>query len=231
LVYQYKYNAYRFICCHLSFSFEMGEIWFGCTGDYEFIDVVIEGSKLQNERFFVDIDFRAQFEIARPTAAYNALLQKLPTLFVGRACKLCSIVKIMCDAARRSLKEKEMYIPPWRKYRYMQTKWLGSYKRTTNPTTSRAAENALFQFPYPSIELKVMGWDASVVQQMEKGNMASEQNHAAKSKSTEQANERFESRGRLLKGGDRDRHVNRISGLATALAEAGLTPMAPSKGT
>jgi uncharacterized protein (TIGR01615 family) len=117
----------------------MGEIWFGCTGDYEFIDVVIEGSKLENERFFVDIDFRAQFEIARPSDEYNALLQQLPILFVGRADKLCEIVKIMCDAARRSLKERGMYIPPWRKYRYMQAKWMGSYKRTTNSSSKGCA--------------------------------------------------------------------------------------------
>lgn len=199
------------------------------AGSYEFIDVVIEESKLTNERFFVDIDFRAQFEIARPTASYNYLLQKLPTLFVGRADKLCSIVKIMCDSARRSLKETEMYIPPWRKFRYMQNKWLASYMRTTNRAAARAAENALFQFPYASWVLKTTGWDAAtVVDQIEKGSVALEKNLSAKSKSTEQANERFESRDRFPKRGNRDRLVNKISGLAAAFAEAGVTRMTPS---
>jgi uncharacterized protein (TIGR01615 family) len=196
--------------------------------------VVIEGSKLKNERFFVDIDFRAQFEIARPTDEYNALLQKIPNLFVGRADKLCGIIKIMCDAARRSLKERGMCIPPWRKYRYMQAKWLGSYKRTTNPAASRCRAGRFTSFPFSGIALKGTGWDANVMRQMEKTS-SSDRNLRARSKCTKLCNELFESQDRLLTRGqqewEQDRHVNKISGLAIALSKAGLTSSSPSRET
>lgn len=199
------------------------------AGDYEFIDVVIEGSRFKNERFFVDIDFRAQFEIARPTDEYNSLLQQLPTMFVGRAEKICGIIKIMSGAARKSLKDRGMSFPPWRKYRYMQAKWVGSYKRTTNPVGSRAAQSVFLQSPFSGSAPKVTGWDASVVHQMEKSNRA-DRNLMATSKSIKQSNEQLESRDRISTRGEQDRHVNKISGLARALAKANITPPSTSKG-
>jgi uncharacterized protein (TIGR01615 family) len=213
-----RFAGYNAAICKSRWDQTIGHL----AGDYEFIDVVIEESKLKNERFFVDIDFKAQFEIARPTDEYSALLQKIPNLFVGRAEKLCGIIKIMCNAARRSLKERGMCIPPWRKYRYMQTKWVSSYKRTTNPGSS-AAQGALLQFPFSGIALKPTGWDTRVVRQMNKDNNVTDY-VKAKSKCTKKGNEPLQSRDYLLTGGEQDRHVNKISGLATALAEAGLTP-------
>lgn len=104
------------------------------SGEYEYLDVIMEKRKGKfTERFLVDIDFRAQFEMARPTKEYSAMVELLPNIFVGKAEKINQIIKIMCDAAKRSLKKKTMHIPPWRKYRYMKPKWLGSYRRTTNP--------------------------------------------------------------------------------------------------
>jgi len=105
------------------------------SGEYEYLDVIMETrrGKSKDERFLVDIDFRAQFEMARPTKEYSAMVELLPNIFVGKAEKINQIIRIMCDAAKRSLKKKTMHIPPWRKYRYMRSKWLGSYKRTTNP--------------------------------------------------------------------------------------------------
>jgi uncharacterized protein (TIGR01615 family) len=204
------------------------------AGYYEFIDVVLERSNLKSERFFVDIDFRAQFEIARPTDEYNSMLLQLPNLFVGRADKLCGIIKIMCDAARISLKERGMCIPPWRKYRYVQAKWLGSYKRTTKPAASRSALGALPRFPFSGIVLKGTGCDANVMLQMEKTS-SSDRNLRARSKCTKLCNELFESQDRLLTRGqqewEQDRHVNKISGLAIALSKAGLTSSSPSRET
>ncbi|GLJ18785.1 hypothetical protein SUGI_0335400 [Cryptomeria japonica] len=100
------------------------------AGDYEFIDVIL-GAK-SNDRLLVDIDFRAQFEIARPTAEYAALVEVLPTLLVGSVDKLRDIIWIMCDAAKRSLKARGLHLPPWRKKRYIEAKWLASHKRTTS---------------------------------------------------------------------------------------------------
>eukprot|EP00253_Pinus_taeda_P008571 PITA_08571 len=192
------------------------------AGDYEFIDVVMEESISENDRFLVDIDFKEQFEIARPTVEYNALLQRLPVLFVGREDKLIEIIKIMCDAARRSLKERGMYMRPWRKYGYMQAKWVGCYKRTTNLVPRATPQDSSLQFPFSGITLKGMQCDARVDHQREKAKNAADRNLEAKSKSTDQGNNQLE---------QRDRYENKISGLAMALAEAGLTPSSPSIGT
>ncbi|GLJ18787.1 hypothetical protein SUGI_0335430 [Cryptomeria japonica] len=98
------------------------------AGDYEYIDVSTEAPSLKhnsNNRLVADIDFTSQFEFARPTAEYSALLQILPSCFVGRADKLRGMIKIMCDAAKISLKAEGLHLPPWRKYRYVEAKWLG----------------------------------------------------------------------------------------------------------
>ncbi|XP_023534607.1 uncharacterized protein LOC111796130 isoform X1 [Cucurbita pepo subsp. pepo] len=98
------------------------------AGDYEFIDVV--SGKI---RYLIDTNFSAQFEIARPTIQYTKILKFLPLIFIGTAEELKKIVRIMCDAAKRSLNLTNLIVPPWRRNGYMQNKWLGPYRRTVNP--------------------------------------------------------------------------------------------------
>ncbi|KAA3459639.1 DUF506 family protein [Gossypium australe] len=102
------------------------------AGNYEFIDVVQSAARTGQNRYLIDLDFTSEFEIARPTTEYSRLLQHLPRVFVGRNEELKMIVKVMSDSVKRSLKSKELTLPPWRKNRYMQNKWFGSYRRTTN---------------------------------------------------------------------------------------------------
>ena len=94
------------------------------TGEYEYIDVIIQG-----ERLLIDIDFRSEFEIARSTGAYKAILQSLPYIFVGKPDRLVQIVSIVSEAAKQSLKKKGMHFPPWRKAEYMRAKWLSPHPR------------------------------------------------------------------------------------------------------
>ncbi|OIW13101.1 hypothetical protein TanjilG_08134 [Lupinus angustifolius] len=89
------------------------------AGEYEYIDVIVEG-----ERLIIDIDFRSEFEIARSTGTYKAILQSLPYIFVGKSDRLCQIVAVVSEAAKQSLKKKGMHVPPWRKAEYMMAKWL-----------------------------------------------------------------------------------------------------------
>ncbi|KAM7496275.1 hypothetical protein LguiA_020689 [Lonicera macranthoides] len=98
-------------------------------GKHEFIDVV---RSEPYTRYFVELDFVGEFEIARPTNQYEHLLQTLPRVFIGNGDYLKMIVKMMSDGARRSLKSKELHFPPWRKNRYMQNKWFSDYRRTVN---------------------------------------------------------------------------------------------------
>lgn len=109
------------------------------AGNYEFIDITKSDSANRIiTRYFVDLDFAAEFRIARPTIQYERLLQSLPNIFVGKSEELKQILRAMSDAARRSLKSRGLTFPPWRKHRFMQNKWLATYKRTTNITPSPA---------------------------------------------------------------------------------------------
>ncbi|KAL5068153.1 hypothetical protein RYX36_019040 [Vicia faba] len=94
------------------------------AGEYEYIDVMME-----NERLIIDIDFKSEFEIARSTKSYKTILQNLPYIFVGNCDKLQSIVTIVSEAAKQSLKKKGMYVPPWRRAEYVNAKWLSAYTR------------------------------------------------------------------------------------------------------
>uniref|UniRef100_A0A1J3G8C4 Uncharacterized protein n=1 Tax=Noccaea caerulescens TaxID=107243 RepID=A0A1J3G8C4_NOCCA len=116
------------------------------AGNHEFIDVIHTPSasaSSQSVRYIVDLDFASQFQIARPTAQYARVLQSLPAVFVGRGNDLKRILRLVCDAARMSLKSRGLTLPPWRKNRYMQTRWLGPYKRTANLTPSPPAVNTV----------------------------------------------------------------------------------------
>ncbi|KAL5712471.1 hypothetical protein ACHQM5_014642 [Ranunculus cassubicifolius] len=106
------------------------------AGDYEYIDVIVEG-----DRLIIDIDFRSEFEIARPTKSYRTILQSLPVIFVGKSDRLQQILSIVSEGAKQSLKKKGMHFPPWRKAEYMKAKWFSPFTRTSSPPT-----------PTPSIE-------------------------------------------------------------------------------
>lgn len=87
----------------------------------------------------IDIDFRSEFEIARSTGNYKAILQSLPFIFVGNIDRLQQIIAIVSEAARLSLKKKGMHIAPWRKAEYMKAKWLSPHVRTAVPPTQNEA--------------------------------------------------------------------------------------------
>ncbi|XP_068323470.1 uncharacterized protein [Pyrus communis] len=59
--------------------------------------------------------------------------------------ELKKIVRLMCTAIKKSMKSVDMPMPPWRRNGYMQTKWFGSYKRTTNAVAPLAAVNTALE--------------------------------------------------------------------------------------
>lgn len=105
------------------------------AGTYEYVDVVVAAPKA---RYIVDADFRAGLEVARATPEYAAVVAAVPaSAVVAREESVGRAVRVVSDAARRSLRAHGLHVPPWRKTRYMLGKWLGPYKRST--TTSPAA--------------------------------------------------------------------------------------------
>ncbi|KAK8635850.1 hypothetical protein V6N13_004565 [Hibiscus sabdariffa] len=106
------------------------------AGEYEYIDVIIEG-----ERLLIDIDFRSEFELARSTKSYKSILQILPFIFVGKADRLQKIIAVVSEAVKQCLKKKGMHIPPWRKVDYIKAKWLSPCTRITpSPITGTPKE-------------------------------------------------------------------------------------------
>lgn len=135
--------------------------WDSCggltAGNYEFIDVLTADPS--PVRYFIDLEFASEFEIARPISSYERLLQCLPKVFVGRIDDLKQILKAVSDGAKRSLKSRGLHLPPWRKYRFMQNKWLSPYRRTTNAIT--ASLSTAVDRSY-TVKCRAVGFDAAV---------------------------------------------------------------------
>ncbi|GLJ18793.1 hypothetical protein SUGI_0335530 [Cryptomeria japonica] len=196
----------------------------GCpAGDYEMIDVVSD-----NHRLIVDIDFRVQFEIARPTAEYGRLVEQLPAMFVGDAEKLRDVIRTMCQAAKLSVRAKGMALPPWRKFGYVAAKWLGPYKRSTNVNAVACMDEQKLVVREFSGIAAFKGvrchWDAAFIHQLELHfeKAVREANRAAPKKRQPQheqtlLNDLFVSKGKTKSGLN---NAVRTSGLAAALAEA-----------
>ncbi|KAG6416595.1 hypothetical protein SASPL_124028 [Salvia splendens] len=105
------------------------------SGEHAFLDV-IEGSNSKKEvRVIIELNFRGQFEMARANEEYNKMVKKLPEIFVGKMERLMAVLKIVCGAAKRCMKEKKMHLAPWRKHRYMQAKWLRTCERLASEQT------------------------------------------------------------------------------------------------
>ncbi|XP_052178668.1 uncharacterized protein LOC127792256 isoform X2 [Diospyros lotus] len=98
------------------------------AGEHEYIDM------LAGARYIIEISLATQFTIARPTDPYSSLLQLFPEIIICREDELKMVARLMCAAMRKSLKQRGMHVPPWRRNAYVQAKWFGPYRRTTNVT-------------------------------------------------------------------------------------------------
>lgn len=102
-------------------------------GDYEYIDIINCNDSGRADRLIIDIDFRSHFEIARAVPSYNRILKSLPVVYVGSLTKLKQFLQVMVEAAKSSLKQNSMPLPPWRSLTYLQSKWHSPYQRHIHP--------------------------------------------------------------------------------------------------
>ena len=114
-------------------------------------------------RLIVDLDFRSQFELARPTPFYQELTDTLPLFFVGSEDKLNKIISLLCSAAKQSLKERGLHVPPWRTSTYMQSKWLSKSCKATDVVGYSSRENKEAKNGYSSL------WSPPMVKPKRKG--------------------------------------------------------------
>ncbi|KAL1203167.1 hypothetical protein V5N11_015402 [Cardamine amara subsp. amara] len=97
------------------------------AGEHEYLEIVDQsGSKKGEIRVVIELSFRAEFEMARGSEEYKRLIGILPEVYVGKTERLRSLIKILCTAAKKCMKDKKMHLGPWRKHKYMQAKWLGT---------------------------------------------------------------------------------------------------------
>ncbi|KAK9089257.1 hypothetical protein Scep_028339 [Stephania cephalantha] len=112
---------------------------FETPSEHIYLDVLGKSSSSSKRsdvrRVVIELNFRAEFEMARASDEYKRLVDSLPRVFVGKPSKLVGVIKIMCSAAKKCMKKNKMHMGPWRKNKYMEAKWLGSYRRMT-PSSS-----------------------------------------------------------------------------------------------
>lgn len=92
----------------------------------------MEVSTNSSRRLIIEMDFRSNFEIARAVKSYDSLLHLLPVVYVGYQNRLKQYLQVMVEAARSSLKQNSMPLPPWRSLAYMQAKWQSTCGRKIN---------------------------------------------------------------------------------------------------
>ncbi|XP_057459150.1 uncharacterized protein LOC130749800 [Lotus japonicus] len=139
------------------------------AGNYEFIDVVRSGPSTWQSRYFVDVDFAGQFEIARPTSRYSEILSFVPGVFVGTAEEVKRTVSVLCGAAKRCFKSRGRNLPPWRKNRYMQNKWFGPYRRTVNPVQGNPVQKQRAHPAFSDAMCRFVGFDDAVSEVTKRG--------------------------------------------------------------
>lgn len=101
-------------------------------GCHEYIEVISSTSTRKKQiHFLVELELREQFQIAKASENYQKLVSCLPEFYIGKPEYLTAIVRVMCNAAKKSMKEKKMHVGPWRKSSFMQMKWSG-FNQTYN---------------------------------------------------------------------------------------------------
>lgn len=96
-------------------------------GTHEYIQLTATTNTRKKQiPFLIELEFRDQFKIAKACNEYHKLVNQLPEYYIGKPDYLNAIVRVVCDAAKRSMKEKKIHMGPWRKRSFMQMKWSGS---------------------------------------------------------------------------------------------------------
>ncbi|CAL9751058.1 unnamed protein product [Musa acuminata subsp. burmannicoides] len=130
------------------------------SGEHRYVDVVMEtkSGRKGPVRLVIELRFRAEFEMARGSQEYNNLVSCLPEVFVGKPEKLRGVIKVMCAAAKKCMKDNKMHMAPWRKHKYMQSKWLGTPERT-GPVMSFPAAVVVPDHPQPKLRASMLTFD------------------------------------------------------------------------
>eukprot|EP00257_Ricinus_communis_P020829 XP_015580164.1 uncharacterized protein LOC8264993 [Ricinus communis] len=96
-------------------------------GKHEYIEVIASTSGRKKQiPYLIELEFSDQFEMAKACEEYRKLVSQLPKYYIGKADYLNAIVGVVCESAKRSMKEQKIHMGPWRKRSFMQMKWSNS---------------------------------------------------------------------------------------------------------
>lgn len=126
-------------------------------GRHEYIQVIAstQGRK-KKVPLLIELEFQDEFKMAKSCKEYSKLITLLPQVFIGKSEHLNAIVRLMCDAAKRSTARQRIHLAPWRKRNFMLMKWsaYNSEKRLHHNqiTFTKLTQQLLFT---PTAALKV----------------------------------------------------------------------------
>ncbi|XP_027063929.1 uncharacterized protein [Coffea arabica] len=95
------------------------------AGEHTYLEVVQNTTSKGEVKVIIELNFKSEFMMARGCEEYNRLLERLPDVYIGKTERLKTLIKILCSASKKCMKENKMHMAPWRKHKYMQAKWLG----------------------------------------------------------------------------------------------------------
>lgn len=102
------------------------------AGEHTYMEVVQKTTSKGEVKVIIELNFKTEFMMARGCEEYNRLIDRLPDVYVGKTERLKTLIKILCSASKKCMKDNKMHMAPWRKHKYMQSKWLG--KPEKHPT-------------------------------------------------------------------------------------------------
>ncbi len=79
---------------------------------------------MTTNRFVVDLSFKEQFRIAKPTPRYQALLDCVPATYVAPEASVAPLVNFLCHEMALAFSSTGVVLPPWRQTHSMLSKWL-----------------------------------------------------------------------------------------------------------
>lgn len=96
---------------------------------HTFVVVSLPGTQPSHQPVYVVVDpqYKQHFELAGQGAEgdrYRQMLQLLPSVFVGTAEQLSSLVSNLCKEMEKVFQSRGVTLPPWRHPHVMQGRWL-----------------------------------------------------------------------------------------------------------
>lgn len=93
------------------------------TLKHTFIVITTDVDGCPGTEVLVDFNFDENFEVAKPTQRYAKLLEHVPDVLVSTSHNLKDVLQMLCSEMHQCFDCQGQYIPPWREYSSLLTKW------------------------------------------------------------------------------------------------------------